>query len=399
MKRQYKVLITVLSVVTVLLLSCFGVSADAIPSTTEIGVYYYPLVQESLADEINNKTVSGLDFLAAGNGQIYFDPNFVLAQTQKYGDVNYKPLPYYEALGVKVFFRVTSKGESRDGLEGAEITLEFDDPFVFKSDSLYTVSLRVGTGCGETYNLENPLLAAGVLLSDDNSNTDDISIWNDATPISTNGHQVTDYTFSQKQMSTLDNISKVRFQYFFDHAIDDDVQCIWFSHYMRIEQTSDEIIAAKQSTGILGNKIDQSTNIIKGHIDDATDKITGEIQDSTDQILHGWDPNPEVPPGSESVGELGSVEQQLQDSSQEGIDAGLSMISGLGQTITRFNSGLMFFVSFSNRIMQIEWLSSLLTIGLAIGIVAFLLNISGSIFSKISRENAKRNGGNQNKKR
>lgn len=278
-------------------------------------MYYYPLIETTVANEINKQTVSGMDTVTVGNGQVYFNPNFVATDTQHHNAVDYGKIPYYESYDVQVFFRVTSKNESRDGLESAEVLLEFNDPFVFKTDSLYTVSLRVGSGSGKQYNKENPITNALIELDDDNANTEEVSMWNEATPTSTNVHQVTNFTFTQKQMSTLDNISRVRIQYDFDHAIDDNVQCIWFSYYMRIEQTSEEIVAAKQSTGILGNKIDQSTNIIKGHIDDATDKIMGGIEDSTNEIKG------EIQEGTNQiVGEIQDSTDEITGEIQEGTD-------------------------------------------------------------------------------
>lgn len=43
-------------------------------------------------------------------------------------------------------------------------------------------------------------------------------------------------------------------------------------------------------------------------------------------------------------------------------------------------------IKISDELFSIQWLSGIVGIGLALGVVAFLLNIVGSVASKISRD-------------
>lgn len=108
---------------------------------------------------------------------------------------------------------------------------------------------------------------------------------------------------------------------------------------------------------------------------------------TADYITEGWTPNPETPDNAQDVSELGSIEEQLQSGSEEGINAGMDMITGLGSSLAGFQKGFVFLIDLFDELTgEIKWISSVLTIGLALGIVAFLLNIVGSVASKISRD-------------
>lgn len=116
-------------------------------------------------------------------------------------------------------------------------------------------------------------------------------------------------------------------------------------------------------------------------------EINNSVQEGTDEITNGWTPNPETPDNADDVGELGSIEEQLQSGSEEGINAGMDMITGLGDSLAGFQKGFIFLIDlFDEFTGTVPWLSSVITIGLSLGIVAFLLNIVGSVASKISRD-------------
>lgn len=128
--------------------------------------------------------------------------------------------------------------------------------------------------------------------------------------------------------------------------------------------------------------------------------INNSIQEGTDQITNGWQPNPETPDNADDVGELGSIEEQLQSGSEEGINAGMDMITGLGNSLTGFQKGFVFLIDLFDELTgEIKWISSVLTIGLALGIVAFLLNIVGSVASKISRNERRAEADTRREKR
>lgn len=336
MKRIYKILIAVCVMVSVLLCCCFSVGAARYES-------------QFIGDSSKISYFRYTDI----NGEEYHVDNFQWSWN-----------------GSRFSTWFTSPGASSNiDIYNVLIAMEPDEDFIYYLDKqkYYTFSFYAGMVGGSATLV--PFSNIAVALKDSSGN---ISVsTNSSLYTSGSDHKWYSVTFSPEQLKKIDNISLVQFQYVFDPPV------------------------ASNNTFF---RFDFNSNILITETYPAVDEITGAISDSTDKITGGWTPAPDVPEGSESVGELDSIEQELQSSSEEGISAGLSMITSIPDTIFKFRPGLMFFISMSNEIMQIEWLTTLLTIGLSIGIVAFLLNISGSIFSKVSRDNAKRSSGSNNKK-
>ncbi len=133
---------------------------------------------------------------------------------------------------------------------------------------------------------------------------------------------------------------------------------------------------SSEEAGLLGE--------INNSIQDGTDQITGEIQESTDQITNGWTPNPEKPAGSESVDDMTDIEQEIMDGSQEGIDSGNQVLSNFGGFLENWREGFIFVIGLFNILFANTWINSLIQIGLALGLIAFILNIAPSIARKIS---------------
>lgn len=337
MKRIYKILIAVCVMVSVLLCCCFSVCAKT---------YQNQFIGED--SKISYFRITGTD------DQVYHVDDF----TFSWSGSRFNTTCYVKSSAFDVY--------------NCLIAMEPDSDFIYYLDKnkYYTFVFTSGVQNAGATDIVQPFSDMGVALKDSSGNlvdSNDLSVYAE-----TSQYKLYTITFSPAQLQQINNIALIQFQYIFNPAVSVDQGA-----YFRFDFNSTALI----TEGYPG-----------------VDEITGAISDSTDKITGGWTPSPDVPEGSESVGELDSIEQELQSSSEEGIEAGLSMITSIPDTIFKFRPGLMFFISMSNEIMQIEWLTTLLTIGLSIGIVAFLLNISGSIFSKVSRDNAKRSSGSNNKK-
>lgn len=336
MKRIYKILIAVCVMVSVLLCCCFSVGAKTYES-------------QFIGDSSKISYFRYTDI----NGVEYHVDNFQFSWT-----------------GSRFSTWFTSPGVSSNiDIYNVLIAMEPDEDFIYYLDKqkYYTFVFRSGVvGGSETV---VPFSDIAVALKDSSGG---LSVsTNSSLYTSGSDHKWYTVTFSPEQLKKIDNISLVQFQYVFDPPV------------------------VSNNTFF---RFDFNSNVFITETYPAVDEITGAISDSTDKITGGWTPDPDVPEGSESIGELDSIEQELHSFSEAGMLTGLSIITNTLETISKFRPGLMFFISMSNEIMQIEWLDTLLTIGLSIGIVAFLLNISGSIFSKVSRDNAKRSSGSNNKK-
>lgn len=131
---------------------------------------------------------------------------------------------------------------------------------------------------------------------------------------------------------------------------------------------------------------DPDVEEILGGINKSTNQITGAINDSTDKITNGWDPKPEKPQGSEKVDEMSDLEDQILAGSQEGVDLGNESLLGLNDFFATFADGFMFFIGIFNLLFTNSWITRILQISLAIGLIAFVLNIVPSIGSKISSD-------------
>lgn len=122
-----------------------------------------------------------------------------------------------------------------------------------------------------------------------------------------------------------------------------------------------------------------------------TDKITGQIQDSTDQITNGWDPKPERPEGADKVDDVGNLEEQIGENSQAGLDEADKLFDDFAGTLEILYPGLLFITGLFNTMLgEFSFFRSLLLIGLALGIIGFILNLSNTIAGRLRRSDAER---------
>lgn len=116
------------------------------------------------------------------------------------------------------------------------------------------------------------------------------------------------------------------------------------------------------------------------------DQITGQIQDSTDKITDGWDPKPERPEGADKVDDVGNLEDQIGENSQAGIDEADKLFDDFAGTLEILYPGLLFITGLFNTMLgEFSFFRSLLLIGLVLGIIGFILNLSSTIASRLGR--------------
>lgn len=160
------------------------------------------------------------------------------------------------------------------------------------------------------------------------------------------------------------------------------------------EQTDKVLDEIQSSTDEITGEIQDSTDQITGSVGDAANQIGGSIEDSTDKITGGWNSSPESPSGSSSVGDYSSVEQQALDSSAAGLSQGEGLVNNLSTHLGKFTNGFIFISGMVNNLLGVGWIPALVQISLALGIVAFFLNLAPTILNKIgSNKNNKNSGG------
>ncbi len=169
-----------------------------------------------------------------------------------------------------------------------------------------------------------------------------------------------------------------------------DVHRIWIEY--TFDQPYDYTKPEAQTVGcILGSQAlvtieDPSTEEILGAIDQMKNDITGSIEESTDKITNGWDPDPVKPEGSESVDEMEDLEDQIMDGSQAGIDSGNEVLDGFDGALANFRGGFLFLIGIFNLLFENTWLTYVLQVSLALGLIGFILNLVPSIGAKLSRD-------------
>lgn len=156
-----------------------------------------------------------------------------------------------------------------------------------------------------------------------------------------------------------------------------------------IDRLSTDEVVANQIQG----EIVQSREEINKKISESTDKINNKIEESTDKITNGWEPDPVSPEGSDVVDDYISAEEELMEGQQEGIDNASSLFTGFSTQLFNFNDGMRFVGKFfTSAINSNGWLSNILGVLMTMGILGWLLNMTGAISGFISRFKGKGKG-------
>lgn len=117
-------------------------------------------------------------------------------------------------------------------------------------------------------------------------------------------------------------------------------------------------------------------------IEEMTEKLEEAIDRQTQELTEGWTPSPSTPAGSGAITDYEDAEKALLDSQQGGVNAAGSLFNSLGNNLLKFKNGFGFITALFGRIVDNTWISTILYSSLALGIVAFLLNITPSIVRK-----------------
>ncbi len=347
MKRRYKVLIVCGAFLVLLLCSVVGVSAESVDSSTyKVNVYSYEKYSGSYGQVNikNGESVSGSGFKTFLNGlRESCEFRHRLTFVDSTGSPIFKAGRKYNFTADNFYYAYTFNQEN--GNKGS-----WDTP-----ETLRIIEVRVNYTDGSVGNITNSSVISVNKVNQTYSVSASFVPQKDVSNIifyvGNDGNPIFDFDLNGSDLNNL-----ITSESFFGNRPESD-------HSLKLD-----ISVQSEEAGLLVD-------------------INNSVQEGTDQITNGWTPNPEKPAGSDSVGELGSIEEQLQSGSEDGINAGMSMITGLGSSLAGFQKGFIFLIDLFDELTGgIPWISSVLTIGLALGIVAFLLNIVGSVASKISRD-------------
>lgn len=119
-------------------------------------------------------------------------------------------------------------------------------------------------------------------------------------------------------------------------------------------------------------------------------RVLSPEQQATDEIVNGWDPDPEKPSGSDKFDDLDDLEQEVEGSTQDGISQGESILNSLSSNLASFSSAFIFVTGLFNLFLGVGWIPTLLEVSLALGLIAFILNIVPSIGRAIDRHRNKK---------
>ncbi len=170
-----------------------------------------------------------------------------------------------------------------------------------------------------------------------------------------------------------------------------------YAYYLKVNYIRYKILSSDEYNALMS---DIETGKIIGEIQDSTDQITGEIQESTDQITNGWEPDPEIPEGGEVVDDYAAAEDELLADSLQGIDEFNYLItSNEDGGFFSWVNGFAFIIQLWQLLVTFEWIHDLLYLSLQLGVMAFFLNIVGVAGSSVGRvERAARREAEKQKK-
>jgi len=323
MKRKYKLLIV--CAVSVVLLLCSVISVGAASSNTS--TFYYGNIGN--ITQIKFYWGSGSDEIVTNGHIIEQGHNSSGLYALNLASPSYDSSDLIPPLFYSVSFNVVCDSEF---LESVSF---YDD---------LTLSLKAGQrpGFSSEYSQVESIT---ITLYDSSSHTVSKSV--PASNYKTGDMQSTTIVFTDDELDSLEDIHVIRYHFYY--VIEDgsgipEPAGVWFMPYVTYTYT--------------------------------------ELADN--YLTEGWKPNPEKPSGSESVDDMTDIEQEIMDGSQEGIDSGNQVLSNFGGFLENWREGFIFAIGLFNILFANTWINSLIQIGLALGLIAFILNIAPSIARKIS---------------
>ncbi|MBE6767501.1 MAG: hypothetical protein E7549_01145 [Ruminococcaceae bacterium] len=142
--------------------------------------------------------------------------------------------------------------------------------------------------------------------------------------------------------------------------------------------------SSQMSTQAIVDSIQNQTDQITGSIDGLGDQIGGSIENSTDQIINGWDGGSTSPDGSDVVGDLENIENDLLSGAQAGLDSLGDFFTDTTTFLTSISQGFVAVNTIFVSAVGIDVFSSILTVSLSLGLFSFLLGVVPGIVSSFS---------------
>ena len=100
--------------------------------------------------------------------------------------------------------------------------------------------------------------------------------------------------------------------------------------------------------------------------------------DKLDQIIEGT-VVPSAPVGSDKVEDLGELEDGLMDSAQDGLDQADTIFNSAPGIVALYATGFLFMSSVIEHVASAGWISGIITVSLALGLLGFIANIAVAV--------------------
>ena len=120
--------------------------------------------------------------------------------------------------------------------------------------------------------------------------------------------------------------------------------------------------------------------------------LSADIAEQTEELTNGWKGGGFSSDGS-GLTDYEGAEKDLLNSQQSALDQSTSILNGVGGSLSKFQNGFIVVGNIFNQLIGVEWVDTLITVSLALGIVAFLLNITPSLVKRFANRSDKGEGG------
>lgn len=121
-------------------------------------------------------------------------------------------------------------------------------------------------------------------------------------------------------------------------------------------------------------------------------QLTGKTNELLEDIA-GYVPEVNTPEGGEVIGDVGSVEDELMNDVQGGIDEIENSTSSAIGTLSRYATALYCVSWILNQLFTISWVTDLLYVSMGLGVLIVLFNISLTAIAKSGKQSGKSKGG------
>lgn len=127
---------------------------------------------------------------------------------------------------------------------------------------------------------------------------------------------------------------------------------------------------------MLENKNNQLLGAIEEQLQANGDKLDDIINGSVDSVQ---------PDGSGSIGDLNDAENGVIEDAQAGIDQAETLFNNAPGIVALYATGFYFMSNVLEHFIGVGWLSGVVSVSLALGLLAFIINISVAVIKKGER--------------